>query len=72
MVHVSRQYHTVPPDLVWLGELPLHPGIPRRRTATGWDYPRMQVVWQRRWDRLPGVARAAYRADDWFDEWRDF
>lgn len=63
VVHVSRQYDTVPADLVWLGELPPHPGIPTTSNSyTGWEYPRMQVVWQRRWDRLPEAARAAYRA----------
>lgn len=64
LAHVSvvRSY-PVPPDFVWIGSMPVPPGVPAlSNTFSGWQTLALDVVRQRRWDReLPAGAKAAYR-----------
>ncbi|GAA3005982.1 hypothetical protein [Streptosporangium longisporum] len=51
-----------PPDLVWLGWMPVLPGVPQEINAYGaWESMPSSIVHQRRWDlQVPADVRAAY------------
>ncbi|GAA0422090.1 hypothetical protein Aca07nite_09540 [Actinoplanes capillaceus] len=62
-ISVFPQNHPMPPDLEWIGNLPVPPGVPAGGTSfSGWQSPVGDMVRQRRWERLPEPVRAAYRA----------
>lgn len=51
-----------PPGWVWIGNRPVSPGVPATSNVfSGWDHAAVQIVAQRRWDRLPGSVRQAFR-----------
>ncbi|MER5425503.1 hypothetical protein [Streptosporangium roseum] len=52
-----------PPDFVWLGQLPIHPDLPREVDSLGgWEGLPLQIAHQRRWDlQVPAEAKAAYK-----------
>ncbi|WP_440098661.1 hypothetical protein [Streptosporangium sp. H16] len=51
-----------PPDLRWLGRMPVLPGVPQETNAYGvWENLSLSIVCQRRWDlQMPADAKAAY------------
>ncbi|WP_433795741.1 hypothetical protein [Actinoplanes sp. CA-252034] len=59
---VAPRYHPLPPDLTWIGTLPVPPGVPGEvDSISGWDWPLIATVLQREWADLPEEARAARR-----------
>ncbi|SDM33958.1 hypothetical protein SAMN05421874_15617 [Nonomuraea maritima] len=52
-----------PPDLVWLGQVPVHADAPSETNAIGiWENIPRSVAYQRRWNlHVPSAAKAAYR-----------
>ncbi|MEV0896100.1 hypothetical protein [Actinoplanes sp. NPDC049802] len=62
-ISVFPQNHPMPPDLEWIGNLPVPPGVPEGgRSYSGWRSPVADMVRQRRWEqRVPEAVRRAYR-----------
>ncbi|MFJ2033669.1 hypothetical protein [Streptosporangium sp. NPDC087985] len=51
-----------PPDLLWLGQMPILPGVPQETNAYGvWENVPLPAVHQRQWDlQVPTDAKTAY------------
>ncbi|GAA1607990.1 hypothetical protein [Actinoplanes couchii] len=61
-VSVFREDEAPPPDLDWIGNLPVPAGVPSSvESYARWSWPLSQLAVQRDWDRLPEAARAGYR-----------